>query len=137
MIISTQIGNRETGTPDPDEVLSTRLRDLALVDLDALTVGLDGSAAQQLTGAYADDVADALREARARITVLKKELAGPDPLNVLDLQPRQRASDAAHAGAARTTDRLRAQAEASRALARLADLAAGLVPKLFEADRRR
>jgi hypothetical protein len=137
MIISTQIGQREGGTPDADEALSTRLRDLALVDLDALTVGLDGSAAQQLTGAYADDVADALREARARITVLKKELAGPDPLNVLDLQPRQRASDAAHAGAARTTDRLRVQAEASRALARLADLVAGLVPKLFEADRRR
>lgn len=137
MIISTQIGTRDGGTPDPDEALSTRLRDLALVDLDALTVGLDGGAAQQLTGAYADDCADALREARARITVLKKELAGPDPLNVLDLQPRQRASDAAHAGAARTTDRLRAQAEASRALARLADLAAGLVPKLFEADRRR
>src|SRR5690349_21486696 len=104
MIISTQIGQREGGALDQDEALSTRLRDLALVDLDALTVGLDGSAAQQLTGAYADDVADALREARARITVLKKELAGPDPLNVLDLQARQRASDAGHAGATRTTD---------------------------------
>jgi len=30
-----------------------------------------------------------------------------------------------------------AQAEAARALARLADLASALVPKLFEADRRR
>jgi hypothetical protein len=136
MIISTQMGVH--GAPaDADEALSTRLRDLSLVDLDALTVGLDGARAQALAGAYADDCADALREARTRMAALKKDLAGPDPLNVLDLQARQRASDAGQAGAARTTDRLRTQGEAGRALARLADLTAGLVPKLFEADRRR
>ena len=139
MIISstTQLGGREGGTVDADEALSTRLRDLALVSLDALTVGLDGARGQALAAAYADDCADALREARARIAVLKKELAGPDPLNVLDLQARQRASDAGHSGASRTADRLRAQAEAARALARFADLTAALIPKLFEADRRR
>lgn len=137
MIISTQINARETGGADPDEALSTRLRDLALVDLDALTAGLDGASAQQLVAAYAEDCADALGEARSRIVALKKELAGPDPLNVLDLSPRQRASDAGHAGAARVADRLGAQSEAGRAFARLADLAATLVPKLFEADRRR
>ena len=71
------------------------------------------------------------------MAALKKELAGPDPLNILDLAPRQRASDAGHAGATRVTDRLHAQAEAARAFARLADLAGGLVTKLFEADRRR
>ena len=85
--------------PDIDESLCTRLRDLALVDLDALTAGLDGAGGQEITGAYADDVADALREARARLAALRKELAGPDPLNVLDLTARQRASDAGHAGA--------------------------------------
>lgn len=138
MIISTtQIGPSDGGPLDTDEALSTRLRDLALVSVDALTVGLDGARGQALAAAFADDCADALREARARIAVLKKELAGPDPLNVLDLQARQRASDAGHAGAVRTADRLRTQAEAARALARLADLAAALVPKLFEADRRR
>ena len=138
MIIETrQTGGGDSRAADPDEALSTRLRDLALVDLDALIVGLDGAAGQQLVGAYADDVADALREARARMVALKKELAGPDPLNVLDLQPRQRASDAGHAGAARSKDKLIAQSEAARAFARLADLASGLVPKLFEADRRR
>jgi hypothetical protein len=137
VIISTQMGVRDGAPADLDEALSTRLRDLSLVDLDALTVGLDGARAQALAGAYADDCADALKEARARMTVLKKDLAGPDPLNVLDLQARQRASDAGQAGAVRTTDRLRTQGEAGRALARLADLAAGLVPKLFEADRRR
>ena len=54
--------NRAGPAPDPDEVLSTRLRDLALVELDALVAG-DARA----IAAYADDVADALREARARI----------------------------------------------------------------------
>jgi hypothetical protein len=137
MIISTQTGVRDGAPADADEALSTRLRDLSLVDLDALTVGLDGARAQALAAAFADDCADALREARGRMMALKKELAGPDPLNVLDLQARQRASDAGQAGAARTTDRLRAQGEAGRALSRLADLTAGLVPKLFEADRRR
>jgi hypothetical protein len=136
MIVSTQLG-RDGGAADRDEVLATRLRDLAIVDLDALTVGLDGARGQELVAAYADDVADALREARTRLAALRKELAGPDPLNVLDAAARQRASDAGHAGALRVRDRLVVQTEAARAFARLADLSAGLVPRLFEADRRR
>ena len=136
MIVTSQMGARG-GAPDPDEGLSVRLRDLALVDLDALCIGLDGDRGAQMAAAYADDVADALREARNRIAALRQQLGGPDPLNVLDLQARQRASDTAHAGAVRTREKLGGQAEAARALARLADLAATLVPKLFEADRRR
>jgi hypothetical protein len=122
---------------DLDEALSTRLRDLALVDIDALTVALDGARGQEVAVAYADDVADALKEARARLVVLRKEMGGPDPLNVLDLPARQRASDAGHAGAERVKDRLVAQTEAARVFARLAGLTAPLVAKLFEADRRR
>jgi hypothetical protein len=137
VIIEAHTGAREGSGPDPDEGLSTRLRDLALVDLDALTVGLEGARGQELVAAYADDCADALREARTRLAALRKELAGPDPLNVLDSTARQRASDAGHAGAVRVHDRLRAQAEAARTFARLADLSAGLVGKLFEAERRR
>jgi hypothetical protein len=137
MIVETRTASRDAASTDPDEALSMRLRDLALVDIDALTVGLDGAHAQELAAAYADDCADALREARARMTVLRKQLAGPDPLAVLDVTARQRASDAGHAGAGRAADRLRGQAEAARAFARLADLAAGLVGRLFEADRRR
>jgi hypothetical protein len=139
VIVTTHINARpgEQGTPDPDEPLCTRLRDLALVDLDALTVGLDGDQGQALTAAFAEDVADALREARARLTALRKDLAGPDPLNVLDMKPSQRASDAGHAGAARITDRLVGQTEAARAFARLAGLTGPLIAKLFEADRRR
>jgi hypothetical protein len=123
--------------PDPDEALSLRLRDLALVELDALCAGLDGEHASAVVGAYADDVGDALREARARLAALRAGLAGPDPLHVLEVSSRQRASDAGTTGAARVKDRLVGQAEAARALARLAELAASLVPKLFEAERRR
>jgi hypothetical protein len=123
------------GSLDPDEALSTRLRDLALVALDALTAG--AAAPQALIAAYADDVADALREARTRITALRASLGGPDPLNMLELAVRVRASDTAHAGAERVRTTLAAHAEAARALARLSELAAALAPKLFEADRRR
>lgn len=136
MIVTTTVmPGTTTGTPDPDEALSTRLRDLALVDLDALTVGSrDG---QLLIAAFADDVADALRETRARLAALRTSLGGADPLNVLDLAPRQRASDTATAGALRVREKLASHAEAARSLARLSELAATLTPKLFEADRRR
>ena len=117
----------------PDEALSTRLRDLALVDLDALVIG----GRHDLVGVFADDVGDALREARTRIAALRAQLGGADPLNILDLKASQRASDTAAAGATRLREKLVGQAEAARSLARLADLAAALVPKLFEADRRR
>jgi hypothetical protein len=126
-----------TGAPgqsvDIDELLSTRLRDLALVEIDALVVG----GGPDLAAAFAADVADALREARTRIAALRSQLGGADPLAVLDVTTRQRASDAGAAGVDRIRARLTAQADASRALARLTDLAAGLIPKLFEADRRR
>lgn len=120
--------------PELDEALSTRLRDLALVEIDAL---IAGDRAQELVAAFADDVADALREARTRIAALRGQLGGADPLAVLDTGTRQRASDAGAAGVDRIRARLAAQADAARALARLTDLAAGLIPKLFEADRRR
>jgi hypothetical protein len=138
-VIVTTTQTRDPGAPSagPDEALSTRLRDLALVDLDALTAGLAGADAQVVVAAFADDVADALREAKVRIAALRQALAGPDPLNVVEMTPRQRASDAGHAGAERVRTRLVGQAEAGRAMARLAELAAGLVGKLFEADRRR
>jgi hypothetical protein len=136
MIITNQMGGGVAAV-DVLEALSARLRDLALVELDALCAGADGSDAAAIVGAYADDAADALREARARLSELRRQLAGPDPLNVLEATSRQRASDAGHAGAVRVRDHLLTQAEAGRAMARLADLAAALVPRLFEAERRR
>lgn len=133
--LASTVGVGASGSPpDIDEVLSARLRDLALVEIDALLLG---DRAQELIAAFADDVADALREARIRIAALRSQLGGADPLAVLDVTTRQRASDAGAAGVDRIRARLAAQADASRALARLADLAGGLIPKLFEADRRR
>ena len=135
-MITTSFGpGGAQGSGDTDEALSTRLRDLALVDLDALVAGTDDHG--PLVDAFADDVADALRDARKRIAVLRSALVGADPLAMLDATVRQRASDAGVDGAARTLARLTAQADAARSLARLADLAGGLVAKLFEADRRR
>lgn len=133
MINIRQSAGDSGATPDADEALSTRLRDLALVDLDALVLGNRAD----LVGAFADDVADALKEARTRIAALRAQLGGADPLNILDVAVRQRASDAGAAGAVRVREKLASQADAARSLARLADLAAALVPKLFEADRRR
>jgi predicted Rdx family selenoprotein len=134
MTLTATVGSAAgSGGVDLDEALSTRLRDLALVELDALVLG----ARHELVAAFAEDVADALREARARIVALRAQLGGADPLNVLDTTVRQRASDAGAPGADRVRLRLAVQADAARALARLADLAAALVPKLFEADRRR
>jgi hypothetical protein len=133
-LAATAGGGPPGHAPDLDEALSARLRDLALVEIDSLVLG---DRAPELVAAFADDVADALREARSRITALRGQLGGADPLSVLDVTTRQRASDAGAAGVERIRVRLAAQADASRALARLTDLAAGLIPKLFEADRRR
>jgi hypothetical protein len=131
--LSTTVGSGPPGhAPDVDEALSARLRDLSLVELDALLVG-----DRELITAFADDVADALREARTRIAALRAQLGGADPLAALDIPTRQRASDAGASGVDRIRARLTSQADACRALARLADLAANLIPKLFEADRRR
>jgi hypothetical protein len=133
--LASTVGAGAPGAPhDVDEALSARLRDLALVEIDALLLG---ERAQELIAAFADDVIDALREARTRIAALRSQLGGADPLAVLDVTARQRASDAGAAGVERPRARLAAQADAARALARLADLACGLIPKLFEADRRR
>jgi uncharacterized protein with beta-barrel porin domain len=133
--LSSTVGIGTPGQgPDADEALSTRLRDLALVEIDTL---IQGDRAQELVAAFADDVADALREARTRIATLRAQLGGADPLAVLDAATHQRASDAGAAGVDRIRARLATQADAARALARLADLAAGLIAKLFEADRRR
>lgn len=133
--LSSLVGVGGAGqAPDPDEALSTRLRDLALVEIDAL---IAGERSRELARAFAEDVADALREARTRIAALRSQLGGADPLAVLDAAVHQRASDAGAAGVDRIRARLATQAEAARAMARLCDLAAGLVPRLFEADRRR
>jgi hypothetical protein len=120
-----------------DDALIMRLRDLALVDLDALLSGSEGDAYAQLLVTHAEDLEDALRTARARAAELTKIIVGADPLVLLDSGFAVRARDGGREAADRTARRLAARAAACRALARLDDLAAGLYPRLVEADRRR
>lgn len=120
-----------------DDALIMRLRDLALVDLDALLAGAEGEAYTQLLVTHAEDLEDALRSARARAGELTKTIVGADPLVLLDSGYAVRARDGGREAADRTARRLAARAAACRALARIDDLAAGLYPRLVEADRRR
>ena len=123
-------------TPD-DEALLTRLRDLALVDLDALLLGTSGEQYVQLLTAYGEDLEDALRAARGRMADLIKTVAGVDPLALLDAGYASRARDGGREAAERSARRLTSRAQACRALARIDDLASSLFPRLLEADRRR
>jgi hypothetical protein len=129
-----------TTTPPPlsadDEALLTRMRDLALVDLDALLAGASGDQYALLLVAHAEDVEDALRAARTRMSELARTV-GSDPLTLLDAGYATRAQGGGREAADRVARRLSARAQSSRALARLDDLAANLVPRLVEADRRR
>jgi hypothetical protein len=119
-----------------DEALLTRLRDLALVDLDALLVGAAGEHYARLLVAHAEDLEDALRAARGRAAELQRLVAG-DPLTLLEAPFASRARDGGRDAAERSAKRLAQRAQAARALARLDDLAANLFPRLLEADRRR
>lgn len=124
------------GAGADDEALHTRLRDLALVDLDALLTGASGEHYRRLLVAHAEDLEDALRTARARAVALQRIVAG-DPLQLVDAGFATRARDGGRDAAERDAARLHARAAAARALARLDELAAGLLPRLLEADRRR
>lgn len=129
-------GSRQ-GAED-DEQLVARLRDLSLVELDALLAGASPEQAALLLDAHAEDLAHALRAARARMQALLREVAaGPDPFGLLDADARQRTRENARAAGERSALRLFARAQASRALARLDELAARILPRLLEADRRR
>ncbi len=124
-------------TISDDDSLLMRLRDLSLVDLDALLAGTSGDEYAELVATYALDLEDALRAARARAGELLRTLTGGDPLALLDAHPASRARDGGREAAERTARRLTARAQAARALGRLDDLTAGLYPRLIEADRRR
>ena len=132
---------RATTTPPPltaeDELLLTRLRDLSLVDLDALLAGVSGDAYAQLLVTHAEDLEDALRAARARLTELARAVMGADPMVLLDAPFQTRARDGGREAAEKVGRRLLARAAACRALARIDDLVAALIPRLLEADRRR
>lgn len=121
-----------------DEPLLARLRDLALVDVEALLAGVPAERHGALLRAHAGDLADALGEARQRARELMTAVAaGPDPLALLEAGAIARAREGGLAASERAARRLSARAEECRALARLYDLTAHLLPRLLEVDRRR
>lgn len=120
-----------------DDALVMRLRDLALVDVDALLAGLSGDGYHALLAAHAEDLEDALRAARTRAAELVKVITSGDPLVLLDAGGAARSRDGGREASDRVVRRLAMRAAAGRALARLDDLAAGLYPRLVDVDRRR
>ncbi len=123
---------------DGDDLLLGRLRQLSLIDLEALTFGAAGELRGQLIAAYADDLADALVRARQRTAELVKSIAsGPDPLQIASAPAEVRARGGAGEAASRLSGRLGERAEACRQLARLDEACALLLPRLVEVDKRR
>lgn len=122
--------------PRVTPILLERLRDLALVDLDALLGPAPPEEARDLLRAYVADLEDAVLQARDALRAGHAELgAGVDPLGYLELGPERR-SQAGEAGVADASARLAERAAKRRALARLDEMVRGVLPRLLEADRR-
>jgi hypothetical protein len=123
---------------DADDLLLGRLRQLGLIDLEALTFGVSGDQRGELVAAHADDLADALGRARERMAELVTSIAsGPDPLQLASAPAEVRARGGAGEAASRLAARLGERAEACRQLARLDEACALLLPRLVDVDRKR
>ena len=121
-----------------DDRLLGRLRQLSLVEIDALAAGAAPGRRTELLDAYADDLADALAHARRRMTELVALVSGgPDPLALVGAAPSVRAQSGAGEAASRLSARLFQRAGACRDLARFDEACALLLPHLIEVDRRR
>ena len=116
--------------PGADDRLLGRLRQLSLVELDALVAGAGPERRAELLEAYAGDLADALARARARMGELVATIAKGAPAAT-------RAKSGATESSGRLAARLDERAEACRDLARLDEACALLLPRLIEIDRRR
>lgn len=120
-----------------DAALFGRLRDLSLVDVDALLAGAEVQQYVELLDSFAADLDHALKMARTRMAELATTTAGPDPLTVVDMAAAVRAQDGGREAGERATRRLAERAAARRTLAVYDDLTGQLLSRLFEVDRRR
>ncbi len=117
--------------------LLERLRDLALVDVDALLAGTSGATRDALLAAHVADLEDALGRARAAIEKMSSGLrGGAEPLAFVDWPEERRASDDGEQAARRSAEALVERAALCRELAVLAEITAGVLPRLVAADRR-
>lgn len=119
----------------PVEPLIARLRQLSLIEIDAVLAGAPPEERGELARALVDDLEDALGQARERAAELVAQVGrGPAPLAFAA------AGSAARLGAAPEqpaswTGQLAARAAAARQLARLWAAAEAVVPRLLAADR--
>jgi len=122
------------------EVLLHRMADLARVEIDVLVAGAADEVARQLIAAYAEDVADAMAEARDLSIALDRAHLGArpaeqDPLNFTEVSPAKR-RELSDEDLERMTRALETRAERRRQAAALEAAAAPMLAKLREADRR-
>lgn len=115
-----------------------RLRDLALVDVDALLAGTSGDARNALLAAHVADLEDALAKAGAAMDEMMASLArGAEPLGWIEWPPERRAGDDGEQAARRSAETLGQRGIVCRELAVLAEMSAAVMPRLVAADRRR
>lgn len=117
--------------------LLARLRDLSLVEVDALLTGCEGDERREVLAAHVADLEDALAQVRAQMESMQAQLRdGGDPLAWVDWPAGTRASDDGQAASERGAELLRQRAGQCRQLAILAEAAAAVVPRLLAAERR-
>ncbi|MBT8496172.1 MAG: hypothetical protein KJO07_24215 [Deltaproteobacteria bacterium] len=117
--------------------LLARLRDLSLVDVDALLTGCDDDERPEVLASHVADLEDALAQVRAEMEAMHAALGtGGDPLAWVDWPDGKRSSDDGQVACARGAELLRNRAQQCRELAILAEAAASVVPRLLAAERR-
>ena len=120
-----------------DDQLLARLRDLVLVDIDALLAGVDAAEQAALVVAYAADLHEALRRAQDRFESLVAGTGGRRAFAVVELSPAQRGEERAAELAARSQAGLATRAVELRMAACMAEPCGQLLPRLIDAERRR
>ncbi len=124
------------GGGEIDAALVDRLRELSLVEIDALCAGVPADRRGDVLAVLADDLRDALEAARRRAEELRRRIGGgPDPLAALDAPPKARASGDGAALIERAREAAASRAAACRELSRIDRAAALVIPRLAEVER--
>ena len=117
-----------------DEELLSRAREIALVDLDALSLGdVDG----EIMDAFVSDVRSVLTEIAGRVTAIETALGGgPSVTALMEEQSALRLSERAGEARRKAQGLLDQRALAQVTLSRLSAAASLMIGRLWEADAR-
>lgn len=118
-----------------DGTLVERLRDLALVEVDALLAGVPEDERSALLAAHVADLEDALTRARDGMNQAMTNLAR-EQMAWISWPGAKRAGDDGAEAARQSAESLVERARLAREAAALAEAAARVVPRLVAADRR-